>query len=105
MQGVFINGSRPKFKKDVKEYIDGVNLWEEHGGDPEVESVFPDVRDPYGLVIEATSMFGNEFDGSLAEAVRTGHHGPFYIVGPDPHTKRNWYLNLRYSNDKGWRVE
>ncbi len=105
MQGVFINGERPKFKKDVKEFIDGVNIWEEHGGDPSAALSIPEMNDPYGLVIEATSMFGNEFDGSLALAQRTGHHGPFYIVGPNPHTSRKWYLNLRYTSAKGWRVE
>lgn len=116
MQGVFINGARPKFKKEVKEYVDGVNLFNDHGGEIDaigaLESAAQDdpsnnisPQDPYGLVIEATSMFGNEFDGSLAKAIKEGAHGPFYIVGPDPNTSRKWYLNLRYTDKKGWRVE
>lgn len=106
MQGIFINGERPKFKKDVKTYVEGVNLYNEHGGDDgaigaletaaQEDSSLVAPEDPYGLVIEATSIFGNEFDGSLAEAMRTANHGPFSIVGPDPHTSRKWYLTLRY---------
>ena len=105
MQGIYINGERPKFKKDVKTYIDGVNLWAVNDNDPELIGTFPDMQDPEGLVIEATSLFGNEFDGSLTEAQRTGQHGPFYIVGPDPHTDRKWYLNLWYSHDEEWKVK
>ena len=116
MQGVFINGSRPKFKKDVAAYIDGVNLWNEHGGDPEAISALQSetvliengVRpeDPYGLVIEATSLFGNEFDGSLAEASKESQYGPYYIVGPDPYTSRKWYLTITYNRDKHeWEVK
>ena len=116
MQGIFINGMRPKFKKDVKTYIDGVNLWQEHGGDPEAISALRSegvliengVRpeDPYGLVIEATSLFGNEFDGSLAQAIREDREGPYYIVGPDPHTNRKWYLTITYNRNKHeWEVK
>ena len=116
MQGIFINGMRPKFKKNVKEYVEGVNLFQEHGGDPgaigaleaaaseDPSLVVP--QDPYGLAIEATSLFGNEFDGSLREAMRKSEHGPFYIVGPDPHTNRKWYLTINYNTTSHqWEVK
>jgi len=113
-QGIFIHGSRPKSKKEIKEYIDGINLRtqiiEEHGGDPSIiDSAALDddqIRDPYGLVIEATSMFGNEFDGSIAEAERTNHYGPFTFVGPDPRTSRKFYGIISYNkNQKKWTVK
>lgn len=96
-QGVYINGARPKTKKALKEQVEGINLFLAHGGDPESP---PEVKDPYSVVIEATSLFGNEFDGSLAEALRTSQYGPFYIVGPDPYNSRKWYANLTYDTDK-----
>lgn len=79
-QGVFIHGSRPPTKKYLKAAIDTIN----EGGDP------------YSVVIEATSLFGNEFSGSLAMALRENQYGPFYLVGPDPRTSRKWYANLEY---------
>ncbi len=128
MQGIFINGSRPKFKKDVKAYVEGINLWNEHGGDPGAIKTLKSTaqedpslvtpQDPYGLVVEATSVFGNEFDGSLAEAerqIRNGKEGfvpslpadvRFYIVGPDPRTSRKWYLTIKYNTaNHEWGVE
>ena len=87
MQGIYINNERPKFKKDVKTYI-------EEG------------QDLAGIVIEATSMFGNEFGGRLSEAEATSNYGPFYIVGPNPHTSRKWYLTLNYNTNKSqWEVK
>lgn len=80
MQGVFIHGSRPPTKKFLKAAVDTIN----EGGDP------------FSVVIEATSMFGNEFDGSLHKALEEEQHGPFYLVGPDPRTSRKWYANLEY---------
>jgi len=98
-QGVFINGSRPKTKKALKEQIDGINVFLDHGGDPESPT---SAKDPYSVVIEATSLFGNEFDGSLAEARRQSppQNGPFYIVGPDPYNSRKWYASLEYDTSK-----
>ncbi len=106
MQGIYINGVRPKFKKDVKAYVAGINLFLEHGGDPEAIAALPAARDPFGLVIEATSMFGNEFDGSLARAIREGQHGPFNIVGPIPSKSRKWYLTITYNTTSHeWEVK
>lgn len=106
MQGIFIMGRRPKSKKEIKEFVEGVNLFEEHGNDPTVKDLIPETRDPYGLVIEATSIFGNEFDGSLAEAKRTSQCGPFYFVGPDPYRERKFYGTIEWDrkNNK-WKVK
>ncbi len=87
-QGIFINGSRPKSKKQIKEYVD--NLY--------VEGT--DTTDPFGIVIERTSMFGNEFDGSLARAERLDNLGPFYFVGPDPRTSRKFYGTIEFNKKK-----
>ena len=37
--------------------------------------------------LEATSLFGGEYDGPLLAAPP----GVYYIVGPDPYTSRKWY--------------
>lgn len=66
MQGIFISGERPKSKKAVREAA---------------------AANPASVRIEATSFFGNEFDGRLSDAP----DGSYMIVGPDPHTRRNFY--------------
>lgn len=66
MQGIFINGSRPKSKKAVKEAI---------------ASGTGRVR------VEATSWFGDEYDGPVEDMPM----GKIGFVGPDPSTKRNFY--------------
>lgn len=66
MQGIYLKGyKRPTSKKAVKEAI----------------------ANGEGVVLEATSMFGNEYDGPIADAP----DGQYHFVGPDPHTKRNFY--------------
>jgi hypothetical protein len=65
MQGIFINGQRPASKKAIKEAVVA-------GG---------------RVRIEATSMFGNEYDGDVSQAP----DGKYTFVGPDPYTKRNFY--------------
>lgn len=113
-QGVFIYGSRPPTKKKFKAQVEEVNLQLQSGNKLMG-------ADPYSVVIEATSLFGNEFDGSLATALSCGiptcpqargdkephqHLGPFYIVGPDPRTSRKWYAKLEFDKGKGeWIVE
>jgi hypothetical protein len=68
-QGIYINGQRPKSKKVVKEYV----------------ALYPEkVR------LEATSMFGNEYDGSVENAP----DGTYTFVGPDPHRDRKFYGNI-----------
>ena len=66
MQGIFIDGRRPKSKKEIKEVV---------------------ATDPSRVSIEATSMFGNEYDGELTHAPE----GRITFVGPDPYTKRSFY--------------
>ena len=66
MQGIFVNHARPKSKKAVKEAI---------------------AADPSRVSLEATSMFGNEYDGPISEAPR----GSYSFVGPDPYRKRSFY--------------
>jgi len=81
MQGLFIAGSRPRSKKQVKELVAGINAGDE---------------DPFALVFEATSVFGNEYDGSLANAPKRS----YTFVGPDPHTSRKFYLTIEWSTTK-----
>ena len=68
VQGIYLEGSRPASKAAIKRFVAG-------GGD------LADIN------IEATSVFGNEFDGPLSEAPL----GTINFVGPDPYTKRNYY--------------
>jgi len=88
-QGLFINGRRPKSKKEVRDLVNAA--YEDDS-----------VDDLDYLHIEATSMFGNEFDGPLSELdpVKT-----ITFVGPDPYTKRTFYGNIKFSQKKGqWVV-
>lgn len=70
MQGIFINGRRPKSKKEVREAVNDRTKVVE---------------------VEATSMFGNEY-GGLVQYAPDGIRIDF--VGPDPYTKRNFYGSL-----------
>ena len=69
MQGVFIGFNRPKTKKAIKEGL---------------------AADPHRVRLEATSMFGNEYDGPVDEAPA----GTYPIVGPDPYRARNFYGSI-----------
>ena len=71
-QGIYVNGSRPKSKKEVKQ------------------------ADPGTVTLEATSMFGNEYSGSIVDAP----DGTYTFVGPDPHTSRKFYGNIIKSGNK-----
>lgn len=74
MQGIYINMGRPKSKKQVREAV---------------------AADPGSVTIEATSVFGNEYEGSVANMPE----GDVLFVGPDPYTKRNFYGKLTRSGD------
>lgn len=74
MQGIWINGSRPKSKKAIKEAL--------IAGDE--------------VSLEATSVFGNEYDGLVADAPE----GNYTFVGPDPHNKRNFYGTMTVRSGK-----
>jgi hypothetical protein len=76
MQGLFIvdleteRDRRPKSKKEIKDAVKANELDR--------------------ISVEATSFFGNEYEGELTGAPA----GTITAVGPDPHTKRNFYLTL-----------
>jgi len=74
MQGIWINGTRPKSKKAIKEALTA--------GDE--------------VALEATSMFGNEYGGLVADAP----DGAYVFVGPDPYNKRNFYGTLTVRSGK-----
>jgi hypothetical protein len=73
MQGIFVKGSRPTSKKQVKEAL---------------------AADPSSVRIEATSAFGNEYDGLASELPATAKL-PIMFVGPDPYTRRNFYGQIK----------
>jgi hypothetical protein len=76
MQGVFIQGQRPKSKKAIKEAL---------------------ANSPNSVTWEATSLFGNEF-GGYASDMPEGR--PIHFVGPDPYRKRNFYGSAVRHGDK-----
>lgn len=76
-QGIFINGERPKSKKQMKEAI---------------------MEDASRVRLEATSLFGNDYDGPVSE-MPVGRMA--FVVGPDPYTSRKFYANIeRLANGK-----
>tara|TARA_R110000787_G_scaffold37412_12_gene95064 strand:- start:580 stop:822 length:243 start_codon:yes stop_codon:yes gene_type:complete len=76
MQGAFVSGSRPKTKKAFKEAVKAT---------------------PGKVRIEATSVFGNDYDGLVSEMPEGKQ---MYVVGPDPYTKRSWYANVTRNGAK-----
>lgn len=76
MQGVYIDTDgtgdydRPATKKALREAL---------------------AANPGAVAVEATSWFGNEYDGPASEMPEGV---PVYVVGPDPHRRRNWYAVL-----------
>lgn len=69
-QGIFINGVRPKSKKQVKEAV---------------------TTDPSTVYLEATSFFGNEYDGPITQMPEGK---VCFFVGPDPERARNFFGNM-----------
>ncbi len=84
MQGIYLHGSRPKSKKQVRDYVDG--MYAE-----------TDANDGFGLVFEATSIAENEYDGSLASMPQTDK---IHFVGPDPHRERKFYGTVEWNQKK-----
>ena len=76
MQGIFIKSQRPASKKAVREAI---------------------AADPSSVRLEATSLFGNEYDGPVSD-MPEGE--VIYIVGPDPYTARNFYGQVKRTGSK-----
>lgn len=79
MQGIYVNYERVKTKKIAVAAI------KEH---------------PETVTLEATSFFGNEYDGPIL-GMPVGTHAS--VVGPDPYKLRNWYLNLTRTKE-GFKV-
>lgn len=75
MQGIFVNGARPKSKKAIKEAI---------------------AANPDSVSLEATSIFGNEFDGMVSVAP----YGSYTFVGPNPNTDRRFYGTITVTASK-----
>ena len=76
MQGVFSakNGGRLKSKKALRE----------------------EIAQGYAPLLEATSWFGNEFDGPVSLAP----DGTYSVVGPDPYRDRRWYATVTVRDGK-----
>jgi len=79
MQGVTIGYQRVPTKKALREAV---------------------ASNPARVNLEATSMFGNEYDGSLADAPA----GNYYVVGPHPANKRSWYAHIVVGRDGSIKV-
>jgi hypothetical protein len=72
---------RPKSKKELMRHV---------------------AENPDEVYLEATSDFGNEYQGQLTSAP----HQSFSIVGPDPEKKRSWYAQIFWSEKKSaWVVQ
>lgn len=80
MQGIFINGARPKSKKAVREALTNA---------------------PETVRFEATSFHGGDYDGP-AEGLPAS--AAVHFVGPDPSTKRNFYGTASHAGGK-WVVK
>ena len=80
MQGIYVNYNRPKSKKEVVAAVKA---------------------NPETVSLEATSLFGNEYDGPITE-MPIGKLAT--VVGPDPYTARNFYLNITRKEDGTFKV-
>lgn len=107
MQGIYIDFRRPKSKKELREFVKyayerKVGPYAHKDGTvSEHATVTNGLNDLARITIEATSMFGNEYGGSLADMPETTK---VTFVGPDPYTKRNFYGNIEFKAGKGWKV-
>jgi hypothetical protein len=72
--GVYINGKRPKTKKELREAIK---------------------NDPSSVTFDVTSMFDStsSYKADDAELIRSGV--ALSIVGPDPYNDRKWYATYK----------
>lgn len=75
-QGIYLNMSRPKSKKAIREAL----------ADPNVT-----------IYAEATAFFGNEFEGNIENLPKTSK---VVFAGPDPHSNRRFYGTIAW-NAKG----
>jgi len=70
MDGLFIDGRRPKSKKEVKDIVAAGEIGR--------------------ISVESTSLFAKDDDGGSLDAV-LARKGKVAFVGPDPYTKRSFY--------------
>ena len=115
-QGIFIHGSRPKSKRHVKAVVERAQMTPEAqqslidsdradarimGGAGKDDWMHTHVHDLFCIVVEATSIFGDEFDGSLhiAQDKEEVRGKGITFVGPDPYTKRSFYGNIKWKPD------
>lgn len=112
MYGIFIAGSRPRSKKEIKELAKLITEelqrldWKLKPEDSDYAPPTPAIA--YSLVLQATSLFGNEFDGSIAAALRADNGNPdptfmgrgYTFVGPDPYTNRKFYGTISFDAKK-----
>ena len=75
-QGIWVNYKRPKSKKEVIEAVK---------------------TNPASVALEATSFYGDEYDGPITQMPEDKM---VFEVGPDPYTKRNFFLNMTRKGDK-----
>lgn len=75
-QGIYVKGRRPKSKKEIRELV---------------------LTDPTRVVVEATSIFGNDYEGPVTE-IPEGKTITF--VGPDPYRDRRFYGNITRKGEK-----
>lgn len=76
MQGIFLAGYvRPKSKKEVKEAVAAGKT----------------------VIVEATSIFGNEYQGDVTDMP---DHSTITFVGPDPYVSRKFYGNIKRTGNK-----
>lgn len=74
MQGVYNQvGQRFRTKKALREAV---------------------TNDEY-VLLEATSLFGDEYTGPLGAAP----DGDYFIAGPDPYRDRRWYAHITKADD------
>jgi hypothetical protein len=101
MQGIYINGRRPKSKKEVKEAIGrAIDYANQPTSAPMTVGAILEAKTtrtkPPVVRLEATFLFGNEYDGPVSEAP----DGTYTFVGPDPYTSRKFYGTITKSNGK-----
>jgi hypothetical protein len=95
MQGVFINGRRPKSKAEIKRAVAVLNEPVPHP--LSLGAVLASKHPRPRVEIEATSVFGNEFGGAV-QSLPTGTK--VHFAGPNPYTQRNFYGTIEWKGDK-----
>lgn len=66
-------------------------IWDDqYSAIPTKKALREAVKEGRGLYLEATSVFGNEYDGLLSAAPA----GTYWVVGPDPRRDRRWFAQI-----------